>query len=124
MTRPWSAAGKVSASLILCGHTHQPRIRQLDDGRLVVNPGSVGLPAYDDNHPHFHLVETDSPHARYALLERQNGRWNVELRNVAYDWESAAAQADRNGRPDWADALRTRPRRHAGEDAPAVAAST
>ncbi len=117
-------AGKVQASLILCGHTHQPRIRQLDDGRLVVNPGSVGLPAYDDNHPHFHLMETGSPHARYALLERHNGRWSVELRNVAYDWESAAVQADRNGRPDWADALRSGRVGTLERDAPAVAAST
>jgi hypothetical protein len=26
---------------------------------------------------------------------------------VPYDWESAAQQAERNRRPDWADALRT-----------------
>jgi putative phosphoesterase len=117
-------AGQVVASLILCGHTHQPRIRQLDDGRLIVNPGSVGLPAFDDNHPHFHLMEADSPHARYALLERHDGRWNVQLRSVAYDWEAAAVQADRNGRPDWADALRTGRVGTLEKDAPAVAAST
>ena len=61
---------------------------------------------------------------RYALLERHNGRWSVELRNVAYDWESAAAQADRNGRPDWADALRSGRVGTLERDAPAVAAST
>jgi Icc-related predicted phosphoesterase len=33
------------SSLILCGHTHLPRMMQLDDGRLIVNPGSVGLQA-------------------------------------------------------------------------------
>jgi diadenosine tetraphosphatase ApaH/serine/threonine PP2A family protein phosphatase len=28
---------------VVCGHTHMPFLR-LVDGRLVVNPGSVGLP--------------------------------------------------------------------------------
>jgi hypothetical protein len=31
----------------------------------------------------------------------------VSLHAVPYDWEAAAAQAERNGRPDWAHALRT-----------------
>ena len=30
----------------LCGHTHTPRSVRLDDGRLIVNPGSVGMPAH------------------------------------------------------------------------------
>ena len=49
-------AGDEPASLILCGHTHL-RAR-LDDGRLVVNPGSVGLQAYMDDLPHPHRIET------------------------------------------------------------------
>ncbi|MCD2486535.1 metallophosphoesterase family protein, partial [Staphylococcus aureus] len=39
-------AGNTPASLIVCGHTHCPRVMQLDDGRLIVNPGSTGLQAY------------------------------------------------------------------------------
>lgn len=42
-------AGDEPASLILCGHTHIPRTAKLDDGRLIVNPGSVGLQAYTDD---------------------------------------------------------------------------
>lgn len=99
--------GDVTASLILCGHTHQARATQFDPGRLAVNPGSVGLQAYDDDHPHLHYIEAGSPHARYALIERSRGNWKVKLREVAYDWESAARQAQANGRGDWADALRT-----------------
>jgi diadenosine tetraphosphatase ApaH/serine/threonine PP2A family protein phosphatase len=98
--------GDVQAELLLCGHSHLPRDVQLDAAR-VVNPGSVGLPAYDDNHPHFHVVETGSPHARYAIIERSAGGWQVQLRQVAYDWHAAAAQAQCNGRGDWADALAT-----------------
>jgi diadenosine tetraphosphatase ApaH/serine/threonine PP2A family protein phosphatase len=97
----------VPNALILCGHTHMPRCERLADGRMVVNPGSVGLQAFDDTHPHPHIIETGSPHARYALLTRQAGGWGVKLRRVAYEHEAAAAQAERNGRPDWADALRT-----------------
>jgi predicted phosphodiesterase len=93
--------------LILCGHTHMPRSLRLADGRLVVNPGSVGLPGFDDDHGHPHVIETGAPHARYALVERGAHGWNVALRAIAYDWEAAALRAEREQRPDWADALRT-----------------
>jgi hypothetical protein len=43
---------------------------RLDDGRLVVNPGSVGLQAYDDDHGHPHVMENGTPHARYAIAEQ------------------------------------------------------
>lgn len=99
--------GIAEAAVILCGHTHVPRIVQLEDGPLVVNPGSVGLPAYEDDRPWPHAVETGSPHARYALVERRQGRWTAELIAVAYDWDAAARVAEANGRPDWARALRT-----------------
>ncbi|HEY0855912.1 MAG TPA: metallophosphoesterase family protein [Albitalea sp.] len=96
----------VASALILCGHTHVPRVTQLGDGRLVVNPGSVGLQAYDDEHPHPHIVENRSPHARYAVLTRRPAGWQVDQRCVPYDHETAAALALSNGRPDWAGALR------------------
>jgi predicted phosphodiesterase len=97
----------VPGALILCGHTHVPRCERLADGRMVVNPGSVGLPAYDDLHPHPHVIENGSPHARYAIVTRKPQGWGVKLRRVAYDHEAAARQAEQQGRPDWADALRT-----------------
>lgn len=99
----------VGGSLLLCGHSHVPRALRLAGGMLVVNPGSVGLQAYDDDQPAEHWVEMGSPHARWALVERQQpgADWNVALMATAYDWEAAARQAERNGRGDWADALRT-----------------
>jgi putative phosphoesterase len=98
-----------SARVVLCGHSHQPRIVALDDGRLVVNPGSVGLPAYTDTKPVKHAMEMGAPHARYAVLERRKASepWQVSFRIVAYDWEGAAARAAAKGREDWAYALRT-----------------
>lgn len=100
-------AGSVDAAVILCGHTHLQRAITLDDGRLIVNPGSVGLPAYDDERPYAHLVESGSPHARYAILSKERDGWSVDLLSVDYDWEQAARDAEANGRLDWSRALRT-----------------
>ena len=100
-------AGPADAAVILCGHTHIPGVATLDDGRIIVNPGSVGLPAYDDDRPFVHRIETGSPHARYAILSDHGGIWTTELHAIVYDWEQAARDAEGNGRPDWARALRT-----------------
>ena len=99
--------GATSAKLIVCGHTHLPRVVVSKDGRLIVNPGSVGLPAYDDVTPFPHVIETGSPHARYAMLEESGGDWGVALVAVPYEHERMAALAQRNGRPEWAHALLT-----------------
>jgi putative phosphoesterase len=100
-------AETVNAAVILCGHTHLQRVMTLDDGRMIVNPGSVGLPAYDDDRPHVHLVESGSPHARYAVLSNEGDGWEVDLLSVDYDWEQAARDAEANARIDWSRALRT-----------------
>jgi predicted phosphodiesterase len=102
------AAGGPRVTVVLCGHTHLQRLLPLRGGTVVVNPGSVGLPAYAGDDPHPHLVESGSPHARYALLHpRPAGGWDVELRSVAYDWATAAAAARANGSEAWAVALET-----------------
>jgi predicted phosphodiesterase len=97
----------VAARLVLCGHSHQSRAVQVPNGALLVNPGSVGLPAYTEASPHPHGMEAGSPHARYAIVARSGNSWQVEHRAVVYDWESAAQLAKRNGRPDWAAWLRS-----------------
>lgn len=95
--------GDTVAALVLCGHTHLPRLATLADGRTVANPGSVGLQAFHDDHPLPYIVENGDPLARYALVRGIE----VELRALAYDHEAAAAKAAREGRGDWAIALRT-----------------
>ena len=67
--------GKTNSPVILCGHSHIPRVIETPDGQLIVNPGSVGLPAYDDIRPEPHIMETGSPHARYAIIEKNAGNW-------------------------------------------------
>jgi predicted phosphodiesterase len=108
-----------AASLRLCGHTHVPRTLDLGSDGLVLNPGSVGLQAYDDARPHLHVVENGSPHARWAFAERGPAGWRIEFHAVVYDWEAAARQAEANGRPDWADALRSGYVGHFEADLPA-----
>jgi predicted phosphodiesterase len=98
---------EVDRPVVLCGHSHVPRIVGLPDGRMIINPGSVGLPAYSDNVPVPHAMEAGSPHARYAIVERMGTGWRVEQLVVTYDWESASGVASRNGREDWAVWLRT-----------------
>lgn len=96
-----------AAPIILCGHTHIPRIVALPSNQLVINPGSVGLPAYDDVEPEPHVMEAGTPHARYVIMEKDNDQWQVELIAVSYDHHKAAEQALKNGREDWAVGLRT-----------------
>jgi predicted phosphodiesterase len=97
----------VEARLVLCAHDHLPRVVELEDGRTIVNPGSVGCPAYTDDHPIPHRVENGTPHARYAVVRIDNGSVDVECLSVAYDWDAAASEAAVNGFPDWAARLRT-----------------
>lgn len=97
----------VDAEVVLCAHTHVPRLVALGDGRLVVNPGSVGLPAYTDDQPFPHVMQSGSPHARYALLEKADGAWNVHHVAVAYDTGPAVRRARALGRDDWARWLAT-----------------
>jgi predicted phosphodiesterase len=97
----------VSAEVVSCGHSHVPRLLRAADGRLVVNPGSVGLPSYSDDAPYPHAMEAGSPHARYALLSASGEGWHVTHVALTYDWQHAASEAERNGRSDWAEWLRS-----------------
>ncbi len=94
------------ASVVLCGHSHIARVVNLD-GRLLVNPGSVGLPAYRGMQPAPHSVDAGSPAARYAVLEPHERGWRVELIALPYDHHRAARQARRNDQPEWELALAT-----------------
>ncbi|KAF0166282.1 MAG: metallophosphoesterase [Rhodocyclaceae bacterium] len=99
--------GAISAAVVVCGHTHVPRLMRSARGQMLVNPGSVGQPAWDDDQPCYHAVENGAPDARYAIIEKQDSRWSAQLIAVSYDHEAMAALARRNGRPDWEYLLRT-----------------
>jgi len=72
--------------LLLCGHTHKPMVRPVD-GRLVINPGSVGKPKDGD------------PRAGYLILNLEAGRAEPELRRVVYPVDEVAALIRRTDLP-------------------------
>lgn len=80
--------------VLLCGHTHIARAVRLSDGRVIANPGSVGL--------QFNL---GLPLARYAILDRHGSEWAISLRAIPYDREAAARTAEASGFPAWREAL-------------------
>ena len=89
---PWLAGwwnGRTSTS-------HVPRAVRLRDGRLIVNPGAGGV---QFNH--------GSPDARYAIVERRDGKYYPQFRAVPYDHFAAARMAEANGFPNWREALIT-----------------
>ena len=96
------AAEGIAQPLILCGHSHIARAVRLGDGRLIVNPGSVGSPGYRDIHPFPHV--DGSRHAGRALRDPgiATATWRVTFRHVPYDHEAMAALARRNGQPELA----------------------
>lgn len=93
--------GANAADVVLCGHTHVPRMLRSASGQMLLNPGSVGQPAWDDELPVYHAVENGAPDARYAIVEKQEGGWSAQLIALPYDHRSMAALARRHGRPDW-----------------------
>ncbi len=75
---------------VVCGHTHMPYAR-LVDRRIVVNPGSIGMPY-------------GSVGGHWALLGPGK---TVELRRTEFDLDAACARlVDESGYPgvaEWAD---------------------
>jgi len=70
--------------VLVCAHSHIPWQQELD-GRLVVNPGSVGVPINRD------------ARAQYALLSWEGGRWKAEHRAVAYDLQQIRSAFEKSG---------------------------
>lgn len=96
----------IKQKVVLCGHSHVPGSVQLGE-KQVINAGSVGLQAYDDDLPYFHIMQNHSPHARYVVLNYNSGRYSAEIVALKYDFERAAKISEMNGRKDWAQFLRT-----------------
>jgi predicted phosphodiesterase len=97
----------LATGLVLCAHSHVPRLVRAPDGTCILNPGSVGLPAYALGSPLPHKMEVGSPDARYAIAEKEAEGWRFCHIAVPYDHEHAATAAEREGFPDWAAAIRT-----------------
>lgn len=75
----------VDADVICVGHTHQPYVLEVDD-KIVVNPGSLGLPRDGD------------PRGSYAILDDHE----IELKRLAYPIEDALRVVDESSLPEQA----------------------
>lgn len=91
----------ITQMIVLCGHSHVSRIVRTPE-RVIINPGSVGLNAYDDDHPSFHKIENFHNHAQYVLVEIDGYKLRIEHIALPYDVHQAASCAARHGRNDWA----------------------
>jgi len=99
--------GSVAQRLVFCGHDHTPRLAVRGE-KLIVNPGSVGCPAYVDDVPEDHVVENGCADARFAIVWPGAGPTpTAELVAVRYDAEAGAAEALENGFSDWAGWIAT-----------------
>ncbi len=95
----------IKEKVILCGHSHVNRVIYLSNGKLIVNPGSVGLPAYLGNAAYRFAMESMTPHAKYAIIQADGDAINVEQVNCTYDWNAAAQRARNNGNDKVAEFL-------------------
>jgi predicted phosphodiesterase len=80
---------------LVCGHTHQPMVRDLG-GFTIINPGSVGLPmARDAEGRNFNPAD----YAEYAILTWADNKLSVDLRRAPVDADAARAEAAASGMP-------------------------
>jgi putative phosphoesterase len=73
----------VEADVVCVGHTHQPYVLEVGH-KLVINPGSVGLPRDGD------------PRAACAIIEN----FKVDLRRIEYPVEDTVAVVQASSLPD------------------------
>jgi predicted phosphodiesterase len=100
------------ALIMACGHTHLQMFRRVRD-ILLVNAGSVGLPAESipsDPSPQAQTEEPLAPWAEYAIVDYERGNVAVELRRVPVDRDAVARSGYESGMPhvDWAYGLEAR----------------
>lgn len=65
------AFSRIDESVLIAGHTHEQWHIE-NDGKLFVNPGSVGF-------------SHKGPNADYCILEWDGSSWNADLRTIRYD---------------------------------------
>ena len=96
----------VTCRFVLCAHSHIPGTADIGE-KMIINPGSVGLPAYEDSSPPAHVSESRSPAASYAVLQLNREQASLEQIAIPYDHAAAARRAEENQSPAWAHFLST-----------------
>ncbi len=96
----------IQQNIVICAHSHVSRVVKTKT-KTIINAGSVGCPAYDDDLPIYHKMENFSPHARYVILKPYKSSIIVEQVSLDYDFKQAAKIAETNNRLDWVNWIRT-----------------
>jgi predicted phosphodiesterase len=78
--------GRTDASVIVCGHTHIPEVREIG-WRTIVNDGSAG-----------YIFDGD-PTASWALIDIADGNVTAEIKRTTYDVMAAANAVSARGLP-------------------------
>ncbi|MGO1820368.1 MAG: metallophosphoesterase family protein, partial [Senegalia sp. (in: firmicutes)] len=65
---------KIDEKVLICGHTHEQWSKVIN-GKLVLNPGSVGV--------HFNKESS----AEFSILSWSNNEWTVQHKKIKYDIE-------------------------------------
>jgi putative phosphoesterase len=91
----------ISQQIICCGHSHLFHVKALSSNQYIVNPGSVGLQAYDDDTPLYHIMETRQNKASYCMVSKENDQYTFENILVSYDTKAAANCASNYGHKKW-----------------------
>lgn len=100
-----SRVANITERVILCGHSHVNRVVYLSNNKIILNPGSVGLPAYLGRAEYSFAMESNTPHAKYAIVHVNGADINIEQVLCTYDWQAASEAAASNGSPQWAQYL-------------------
>ena len=95
----------IKERIVLCGHSHVNRVVYLSNNQIILNPGSVGLPAYLGNGEHRFAMESMTPHAKYAIVHADGDAISIEQVLCAYDWHKASEAARKNDNEKWAQFL-------------------
>ena len=80
---------QMKCDYLLTGHSHKQYI-QRNDGKTIINPGSVGIP------------QGGTQNAKYALLDIVNGSISCQLQEVPYDMTDAIRSQFASGLVDYA----------------------
>jgi len=92
----------IDSKIIFCGHSHTSRLIKIAN-RWIINPGSVGLQAYEDELPIYHKIESFNNLAQYCLIDIEGNEFKTEQIYLQYDYDKAVKCAADNNRMDWAN---------------------
>lgn len=81
---------QMKCDYLLTGHSHKQYI-QRNNGKTIINPGSIGIPQDGTRNP------------KYALLDIANGNISCQFREVPYDMADAIRSQFASGLVDYAN---------------------